>query len=90
MKIMATHTPLADHAVATTLLLFALVYGIVFAMGLYYINRLIVRGANEPLREPRAEPPAWPAPSSATEENGPGRASSGPGRKAPASSEPII
>ncbi len=28
----------------TTLVLFVIVYGIVFAMGIYYINRLIVRG----------------------------------------------
>ena len=28
----------------TTLILFVVVYGIVFAMGIYYINRLIVRG----------------------------------------------
>ena len=27
-----------------TLVLFVIVYGIVFSMGLYYINRLIVRG----------------------------------------------
>ena len=37
-------SPHAASTVATTLVLFVLVYGIVFAMGLYYINRLIVRG----------------------------------------------
>jgi cytochrome d ubiquinol oxidase subunit I len=37
-------SPLAAHTVASTLVLFVLVYGIVFAMGIYYINRLIARG----------------------------------------------
>jgi cytochrome bd ubiquinol oxidase subunit I len=37
-------SPLAAHTVATTLVLFVLVYSIVFAMGIYYINRLIARG----------------------------------------------
>jgi cytochrome bd ubiquinol oxidase subunit I len=76
MKIMAAHAPLADHTVATTLLLFGLVYGIVFALGLCYINRLIVRGANEPLPETHAEAAAWP-----TEEKDPGAAPSRLGRK---------
>ena len=31
-------------SVVTTLALFVLVYGIVFAIGIYYINRLIARG----------------------------------------------
>src|SRR5215218_2329838 len=34
-------SPLPGTAVGATLLLFVLVYGIVFAMGIYYINRLI-------------------------------------------------
>jgi cytochrome d ubiquinol oxidase subunit I len=38
--------------VAATLVLFVLVYGIVFAMGLYYINRLIARGPQGPAIEP--------------------------------------
>ena len=37
---------------ATTLVLFVLVYGIVFAMGIYYINRLIARGPEGPAVEP--------------------------------------
>ena len=37
---------LAGHAgaVLTTLILFVIVYGIVFSMGIYYINRLIENG----------------------------------------------
>jgi cytochrome d ubiquinol oxidase subunit I len=38
------NSPVSGLAVAVTLALFVLVYGIVFAMGIYYINRLIVRG----------------------------------------------
>jgi cytochrome d ubiquinol oxidase subunit I len=37
-------SPVPAATIATTLGLFVLVYGIVFAMGIYYINRLIVRG----------------------------------------------
>lgn len=37
-------SPLAAHTVATTLVLFVLVYSVVFTMGIYYINRLIARG----------------------------------------------
>jgi cytochrome d ubiquinol oxidase subunit I len=37
-------SPLAAPTVLTTLVLFVAVYGIVFAMGIYYINRLIERG----------------------------------------------
>jgi cytochrome bd ubiquinol oxidase subunit I len=39
-------SPLAAGTVTATLLLFVLVYGIVFAMGIYSINRLIVHGPN--------------------------------------------
>ena len=45
-------SPLAANTVATSLVLFVLVYGIVFAMGLYYINRLIARGPEGPAVEP--------------------------------------
>jgi cytochrome d ubiquinol oxidase subunit I len=45
-------SPLATHTVVTTLALFVLVYGIVFAMGIYYINRLIARGPHETAVEP--------------------------------------
>jgi cytochrome d ubiquinol oxidase subunit I len=37
-------SPVAAGSVLATLVLFVLVYGVVFTMGLYYINRLIVRG----------------------------------------------
>jgi cytochrome d ubiquinol oxidase subunit I len=37
-------SPVTAASVLTTLVLFVIVYGIVFSMGLYYINRLIVRG----------------------------------------------
>ncbi len=37
-------SPVPGASVATTLALFVLVYGVVFAMGIYYINRLIARG----------------------------------------------
>jgi cytochrome d ubiquinol oxidase subunit I len=43
--------------VATTLVLFVLVYAIVFAMGIYYINRLITRGPKEPGPEPDVHGP---------------------------------
>src|SRR5262245_8426562 len=33
---------------ATTLALFVLVYGVVFSLGIYYINRLIAKGPGEP------------------------------------------
>jgi cytochrome d ubiquinol oxidase subunit I len=46
-------SPLAASTVATTLALFVLVYGVVFASGIYYINRLIARG----LRGHAIEPP---------------------------------
>ena len=45
-------SPHAANLVAATLVLFVLVYGIVFAMGLYYINRLIARGPQGPAIEP--------------------------------------
>jgi cytochrome bd ubiquinol oxidase subunit I len=37
-------SPVPGASVATTLVLFVLVYGVVFAMGIYYINRLIAKG----------------------------------------------
>ena len=57
-------SPLAANTVATTLVLFVLVYGVVFAIGLYYINRLIARGPQDPTLEPRRSGGA-PTPSSA-------------------------
>jgi cytochrome d ubiquinol oxidase subunit I len=50
-------SPVAAHTVASTLVLFVLVYGIVFAMGIYYLNRLIVRGPQGPELEPSAPVP---------------------------------
>ncbi|WP_088347889.1 MULTISPECIES: cytochrome ubiquinol oxidase subunit I [Rhodomicrobium] len=44
-------SPVAVNAVATSLVLFVIVYSIVFAMGIYYINRLITRGPDDPLVE---------------------------------------
>jgi cytochrome d ubiquinol oxidase subunit I len=45
-------SPVAAHAVMTSLVLFVLVYSIVFAMGIYYINRLIARGPHDTGLEP--------------------------------------
>jgi cytochrome bd ubiquinol oxidase subunit I len=38
------NSPVPAASVATTLVLFVLAYGVVFSMGIYYINRLINRG----------------------------------------------
>jgi cytochrome d ubiquinol oxidase subunit I len=52
-------SPVSAASVLTTLILFVIVYGIVFTMGIYYINRLIVRGP-----QGRAiEPPSHDTPS---------------------------
>jgi cytochrome bd ubiquinol oxidase subunit I len=37
-------SPVPGGSVATTLILFVLVYGVVFSLGIYYINRLIAQG----------------------------------------------
>jgi len=37
-------SPVPGGSILTTLLLFIVVYGIIFSMGIYYINRLIHRG----------------------------------------------
>src|SRR5256884_3378436 len=51
-------SPVAAGSMATTLVLFVLVYGVVGSLGLYYINRLIAHG-----RQPSAiEPPISSAP----------------------------
>jgi len=44
-------SPISASSVAVTLALFVLVYGIVFAMGIYYINRLIAKGPQGSLIE---------------------------------------
>jgi cytochrome d ubiquinol oxidase subunit I len=48
-------SPVGAHSVAASLALFVLVYAIVFSAGIYYINRLIARGAEGRAVEP---PPA--------------------------------
>jgi cytochrome d ubiquinol oxidase subunit I len=45
-------SPVPGGSVATTLVLFVLVYGVVFSLGIYYINRLIAKGPEAPT-EPR-------------------------------------
>ena len=45
-------SPVPAATIASTLALFVLVYGIVFTMGLYYINRLIVKGPQGRAIEP--------------------------------------
>ena len=44
-------SPVPAASVAVTLALFVIVYGIVFAMGIYYINRLIVLGPQPPTEQ---------------------------------------
>jgi len=45
-------SPVPTGSLVTSLVLFVLVYGIVFAMGIYYINRLIARGPENSASEP--------------------------------------
>ena len=50
-------SPVSAASVLVTLVLFVIVYGIVFAMGIYYINRLIVRGPQgKAIEAPHAGP----------------------------------
>jgi cytochrome d ubiquinol oxidase subunit I len=44
-------SPVAGASVATTLALFVLVYGVVFSIGIYYINRLIAKGPDPSMTE---------------------------------------
>jgi cytochrome d ubiquinol oxidase subunit I len=53
-------SPVSAASVLTTLVLFVIVYGIVFSMGLYYINRLIVRGPQGRAIEPSHGAPGSP------------------------------
>jgi cytochrome d ubiquinol oxidase subunit I len=53
-------SPVGGGNVATTLALFVLVYGVVFAMGIYYINRLIDRGPAQRAIEPPKGFPSRP------------------------------
>jgi cytochrome d ubiquinol oxidase subunit I len=61
-------SPLAAHTVATTLVLFVLVYSVVFAMGIYYINRLIACGPQVPAVEKSRGDRTLPALSAAESE----------------------
>jgi cytochrome d ubiquinol oxidase subunit I len=54
-------SPVAANTVATTLVLFVLVYGIVFTMGIYYINRLIAGGPYDPTTETLHSAPLAPS-----------------------------
>jgi cytochrome bd ubiquinol oxidase subunit I len=58
-------SPLAAKTVAATLVLFVLVYGVVLAMGIYYINRLIAHGPKGPAIAPPGNGTPAMAPSSA-------------------------
>jgi cytochrome d ubiquinol oxidase subunit I len=50
-------SPVSAGAVLTTLILFVIVYGIVFSMGIYYINRLIEKGpAGASVKPPEGVP----------------------------------
>jgi cytochrome bd ubiquinol oxidase subunit I len=54
-------SPISAATVATTLALFVVVYGIVFAMGIYYINRLIAKGPDSrAVEEPPTGTPSRP------------------------------
>jgi cytochrome d ubiquinol oxidase subunit I len=54
-------SPVPAASIATTLVLFVLVYGVVFAMGIYYINRLINRGPEgRAVEAPETGTPARP------------------------------
>jgi cytochrome d ubiquinol oxidase subunit I len=46
-------SPVPAASVATTLALFVIVYGVVFSIGIYYINRLIAKGPQEVPAEPK-------------------------------------
>jgi cytochrome bd ubiquinol oxidase subunit I len=50
-------SPVLGSQVALTLALFVAVYGIVFSMGIYYINRLIAVGPTGPATEPSSDLP---------------------------------
>jgi cytochrome d ubiquinol oxidase subunit I len=63
-------SPLAAQTVLSTLILFVLVYAIVFAMGIYYINRLIERGPQGRAVEPSEEPGSGRRPLSSAHDAG--------------------
>ena len=45
-------SPVPAASIATTLALFVVVYGVVFTMGIYFINRLIAKGPEGAAVEP--------------------------------------
>ncbi len=45
-------SPVPGASIVTTLALFVLVYGVVFSLGIYYINRLIAKGPEERVEHP--------------------------------------
>ena len=53
-------SPVPGASVAGTLVLFVFIYGVVFSMGIYYINRLIVRGPEGAAVEPPSGMPNRP------------------------------
>ena len=53
-------SPLAAATVATSLALFVVVYTVVFATGIYYINRLIAKGPDGRAAEPQTGSPSRP------------------------------
>jgi cytochrome d ubiquinol oxidase subunit I len=54
-------SPVPGASVATTLALFIVVYGIVFTMGIYYMNRLIAKGPEgRSIEPPEAGTPVRP------------------------------
>ncbi len=65
-------SPVSGASVAVTLALFVIVYGIVFAMGIYYINRLIVWGPQRPREhgKPQRSPIAAAEGANALQEGG--------------------
>jgi cytochrome d ubiquinol oxidase subunit I len=53
-------SPVPGGSVAATLAMFVVVYGIVFSMGIYYINRLIAKGPADPDTVPKPALPSRP------------------------------
>ena len=53
-------SPVAGGAVGTSLAAFVLIYGVVFSIGIYYINRLINRGPKGAAIEPAPGPEGLP------------------------------
>jgi cytochrome d ubiquinol oxidase subunit I len=51
-------SPVPGGSIATTLVLFVVVYGIVFSAGIYFINRLLAKGPQRGADETAAEFPA--------------------------------